>query len=78
MFPKLHLGKTDIFIYSEKKLTEHEVQALFQRHLHMPRVSHSHSREVEDNHSLLPVALEQLQLSHWGLRALLKGTLVEI
>lgn len=31
MFPMLHLGNTEIFIYLERKLTEHEVQALFQR-----------------------------------------------
>ena len=41
MFSKSHLGNTDIFIYLDRKLPEHEVHALLQHRLRPPGVSQS-------------------------------------
>lgn len=52
--PKTHVNVVQVaawqhtfFIYLGRR---HEVHALFRHPLHVLRVSHSHSREVEDNH----------------------------
>lgn len=79
--PKTHVNllqvtswqNTGIFVYLKSKMTEHEAHALFQHRLRTPGVTHSHSREVKDNHSFLPLATERLQLNGWGLSALFKG-----
>lgn len=73
MFSNLHLGNTDICVCLLRKSWLSTVHALFPHRLHTSRVSHIHTREVEDKHSFLQLATEQLQLNRWGLRALLKG-----
>lgn len=66
------LGNTNIFIYEERKYEEH---ALFRHCLQFHTVSGCRWRTTT---SFPVLATERLQMKRWGLRALLKGMLMEI